>query len=338
MNNYEVGKQITDFFAVRKSSIGTARNESKYLDLRLSDGKQELLAKQWDYAEDMPLENTVIKAQAIVGNYQGKIQLTIRKWWQVEPWECDPSKFLPVCLWSKEDLLKDYFDLVAIVKDDQYLNLLSEFASCPTFESFTIAPGAKDIHHAYLHGLLEHSVDVAKKAIALSDSTTNKDLLITGALIHDIGKIDEYDWSGCVITRTTTGKLIGHIALGLMMIDDWQKETRNHEKHLSLCHLIASHHGKLEFGSPVEPQTKEAVILHTADMMDFQVNVIDKAIAEAAPGSEWTSKTPGIRREFFIGRTVVGLDEAISAPGDALPSQNEIKNKVISCQPPYGSL
>lgn len=317
MNNYDVGKQITDFFAVKKSSIGIARNESKYLDLRLSDGRQEIPAKKWDHSGDTPLENTVIKAQAMVGNYQGKIQLTIQQWRQAEPLECDPSKFLPVCSWSKNDLLEDFFDLVAVVRDDQYLNLLSGFSGSQIFDLFTIAPGAKDIHHAYLHGLLKHSVDVAKKALALSDGTTNKDLLITGALLHDIGKIHEYDWSGCVITRTAAGKLIGHIALGLMMIDDWQRESRNPEKHLLLCHLIASHHGKLEFGSPVEPQTKEAIILHAADMMDFQVNVIDKAIAEAAPGNEWTSKAPGIKREFYIGKTtVVEADETISAPED----------------------
>ena len=309
MNNYEVGKIITDFFAVKKSIIGFSRNESKYLDLRLSDGHQEIPAKKWDYLSDkLPLENTVIKAQAMVGSYQGKIQLTIQQWRPAEPGECEPSKFLPVCPWGKQDLLEEFFLLTEMVHDEEFISLLKAVISSPQFKAFTVAPGAKSIHHAYLHGLLEHSVDVAKRALAMADNSTNKDLLITGALLHDIGKIHEYDWSGCVITRTAPGHLIGHIAIGLMIIDGLTQNMDSENK-LLLCHLIVPHHGKLEFGSPVEPQTKEAIILHAADMMDFQVNVIDKAIAEATPGNEWTSKAAGIGREFYIGKTkVVGAD------------------------------
>lgn len=315
MSDYIVGQKITDFFAVKKSNIGTARNDSKYLDLRLSDGKQELSAKQWDYTGDSPQENTIIKIQAMVGSYQGQIQLIIQQWRQMQPGECDSIKFLPVCPWSKDDLLEDFYILAEKVQDDDYSNLVKTVTGSPVFELFVTAPGAKSIHHAYLHGLLEHSVDVARKALAMADSSTNKDLLIAGALLHDIGKIHAYDWSGCVITNTAVGYLVGHIALGLMTIDGFIRNM-DQDKKLLLYHLIASHHGKLEWGSPVEPQTKEAVILHAADMMDFQVNVIDKAMAEAAPGSEWTSKARGIGREFYIGGLKPELDETVSAPAD----------------------
>lgn len=316
MSDYIVGKKIVDFFAVRKSGIGNARNDSKYLDLRLSDGKQDLSAKQWDYTGDAPQENTVIKVQAMVGSYQGQIQLMIQQWRFAFPEECDPSKFIPVCPRGKDDLLEEFLILVGMVQDDDYSSLLKTVVNRPVFESFTVAPGAKKIHHAYLHGLLEHSVDVTKKALAMADSSTNKDLLITGALLHDIGKVQEYDWSGCLITKTAPGYLIGHIALGLMIIDSFG-QNMSPDKKLLLYHLIASHHGKLEYGSPVEPQTKEAVILHAADMMDYQVNVIDKAMAEAAPGSEWTGKALGIGREFYVGGLKPELDETIGAPADA---------------------
>jgi 3'-5' exoribonuclease len=314
MSDYVVGQKITDFFAVKKSNIGTARNDSKYLDLRLSDGKQELSAKQWDYTGDAPQENTVIKVQAMVGSYQGKIQLTIQQWGIPAPGECNPSKFIPVCPWAKNDLLEEFFILVGMVRDNDFSSLLKTVVNSPIFEAFTVAPGAKKNHHVYLHGLLEHSIDVAKKAMAMADASTNKDLLITGALLHDIGKIQEYDWSGCVITRTASGYLIGHIVLGLMIIDGYGFcNGIDQNKQLLLYHLIASHHGKLEFGSPVEPQTKEAVILHAADMLDFQVNVIDKAMAEADPGSVWTGKIPGIGREFYVGGLKPELDETIDA-------------------------
>lgn len=299
MNDYQVGKQIIDFFAVVKSSVGTARNGSRYLDLRLSDGRQEMPAKQWEYPGVAPRENTIILVRGMVDSYQGQIQFVIQRWRESQPGECDPSRFIPVCPWEKDDLLEEFFRMVELVNDDDFSGLLNCFISGPLFGAFTIAPGAKSIHHAYLHGLLEHSVDVAKKALAMADGSTNKDLLITGALLHDVGKIYEYDWTGCAITKTAPGYLLGHIALGLMIVNGIA-QARNAEKLLLLSHMIASHHGKLEFGSPTEPQIKEAVILHTADMLDFQYSAIDKAVVGATPGGTWTPKVAGLGREFYV--------------------------------------
>ena len=302
MNTYEIGTIVTDHFAVKKSYVGTAKNEKKYLDLLLTDGKTDLQAKQWDFTGEVPKENTVVNVQALVNQYQGKLQLVIQQITEAKAGEFEPSKFIPICPTDKDTLVTEFIILSNMVKDENYSGLLKLIINSPTFITFATAPGAKSIHHAYLHGLLEHSINVTKKAIKMADSTTNKDLLITGALLHDIGKMRAYDWSGCVITTANAGWLIGHIPMGIMIINDLCRYgILNHDQYLQLLHLIASHHGKLEYGSPVEPQTKEAIILHTADMLDYQCSSVDKAIAEAVPGSEWTAKAAGIGREFYVG-------------------------------------
>ena len=300
--NYEIGKIVTDHFAVKKSYVGIARNDKQYLDLLLTDGKTDLRAKMWDFTGEAPKENTVVEVQALVNLYQSELQLVIQQISQAKAREFEPSKFIPVCKVDKYTLIDEFVLLSDIVKDTNYSNLLKHVVNSYIFDMFTMAPGAKSIHHAYLHGLLEHSVNVTKKAVAMADKSVDIDLLIAGALLHDIGKIDAYDWSGCVITTANAGWLIGHIPMGILIISDFcQSGILTADQKLQLLHLIASHHGKLEYGSPVEPQTKEAIILHTADMLDYQCSSVDRAIAEAVPGSEWTAKAAGIGREFYVG-------------------------------------
>ena len=300
--NYEIGKIVIDHFAVKKSYIGIAKNDKQYLDLLLTDGKIDLHAKQWDFSGETPKENTVVYVQALVNSYQGKLQLVIQQISEAKAGEYEPSKFIPVCKIDRDLLIDDFVTLKDMVSNLGYRNLLNKIMYNHEFNKFIMAPGAKSIHHAYLHGLLEHSVDVTRKAIVMASGSINRDLLITGGLLHDIGKINAYDWSGCVITRTAMDYLIGHIPIGMIIINDFcLSGTLSNEQYLQLLHLIASHHGKLEYGSPVEPQTKEAIILHTADILDYQCSSVDQAIAETVQGSEWTPKAAGIGREFYIG-------------------------------------
>jgi 3'-5' exoribonuclease len=138
-----------------------------------------------------------------------------------------------------------------------------------------------------------------------SGTIVNMDLLITGALLHDIGKIFDYDWSGCVITQTDSGKLVGHIVWGSTMITEAAgPRGMKFTKLIPPRHLIASHHGQKAWGSPVEPQTKEAVILHAADMLDYQMFAINQAKEEAKEGDAWTGKTKGMNKEFYIGEVM----------------------------------
>lgn len=307
LTNLQVNQPANGYVAVKKSSVGTSRNGSKFLDLQLTDGTETIAAKMWDVqeAEMVPKVDTVIKIEATVSEYQGNKQLILSRWRDVEPGECDPGQFIPVCPANKDDMLRDLKWYIEDTSDPCYKLLLTNIFQGEIYDKFITAPGAKGIHHAYLGGLLEHSLGVCDLTLAMKPDGLNVDLLLTGALIHDIGKIAEYDWSGCVIKRTDAGKLLGHIVLGLQIITTTATAIgMNKDKLMALYHLIASHHGKLEWGSPVEPMTAEAIILHQADILDYQMHVFDAAknkTIETDPKSKWTDKVSGIGRKFWIG-------------------------------------
>lgn len=299
------GQTFTGVVAVKKCTIGEAKNRSKYIDMLITDGQSDMTTKQWDFvgtANEAPKVNTVIKIEGAVGQYQGANQLTVSRWRNAyaEAGEYTPGQFIPKYPGDMEELWSEYDQLRNIVKDEEYGKLLDHYIN-----SFTVAPAAKGIHHAYLGGLFEHSVDVARLAcfVATGQQGIDMDLLITAALLHDLGKLEAYKWDGCIIEESDGGKLLGHIVLGLVMLTEYAvvMEGLSREKCIMLSHLIASHHGRLEWGSPVEPKTKEAVILHHADVLSFQGNVIDKAVNEAPEGDAWTGKVAGLGREFWVG-------------------------------------
>jgi len=298
------GEKFTGPVAVKKCSIAETRNGSKYLDLTLTDGTSDIQAKRWDHAGDMPKENTVIWIEgAMAGEYREKMQLTVNGWRPAAEGEYAPGQFIPRCPVDPALLIADFDYMMNAVADKQYFALLHTIKNSDIWSDYYTAPAAKGDHHAYIHGLLQHSTRVAFIAKDLGhEMNADIDILVTGALIHDIGKTEEYDWSGCVITRSTCGKLLGHIPLGIMIINDFVNDQgMGCDRITKLLHLIASHHGRLEWGSPVEPRTLEAMILHQADMLDFQQNVIGAARTEVGEGELWTRKVSGIGREFYVG-------------------------------------
>jgi 3'-5' exoribonuclease len=307
------GNNYSGFVAVRKSFIGEAKNKSKFADMIISDGHSEMSTKQWDVTGQPPKVNTVIFIEGMVNQYMGNNQLVVSKWRNAQPGEYAPGQFIPTYPGNMEDLWEEYGFLRSLVEDEEYGKMLDHFIFKDS--PFTMAPAAKSIHHAYLGGLFQHSISVAKLVCSMqTPQGTNGDLLITGALLHDLGKIEAYKWDGCIIEESDRGKLLGHISLGLMILTEYATDYYSTDDHMSfkgllsddkfmlLSHLIASHHGRLEWGSPVESRTKEAIILHHADMLSFQGNVIDKARAEATEGDAWTGKVAGLGREFWIGK------------------------------------
>ena len=305
IKDYQPGQTLVEFLAVHKASTAEAKNGKKYLSCTLSDGETELNAKQWDFTGEAPKENTVIKVQADIEQYNGANQLVIQKWRNAEPGESDPSKFIGKCPVPLDDMVNELGSDLTSIQDHVLSSFVHEILDS-RYDKFITCPAAMRHHHAYTGGLLEHSLSVTNKALAIAPAGCNTDIIIAGGLLHDIGKIFEYDWSGCSIQMTTEGKLCGHIAIGVRIIEAHNRylATIGHELdrkiYLPLLHMIVSHHGKLEWGSPVEPVMKEAIALHQADVLDAQMWKIQKAENEAT--GEWTDRIYGIGREFYVYR------------------------------------
>ncbi len=303
IKDYSPGQEYIGFLAVRKASPDKTNGGTgkPFLNATLSDGDDDYNAKQWNYDGPSPAENTIIKVQAMVETYLGKPQLKIIRWRPAEEGECS-QRFIPVCPRSINEMADELHQNIISINHSGLQELVTDLINAYR-EDFISCPGAMKHHHAYIGGLLEHTLGVAAIASKLAlGEEVDKDLLLAGAILHDTGKIWECDWTGHAITMKTEGRFIGHICKGITLIENWtmrcpgvvDRETLN-----LLLHMIVSHHGKLEWGSPVEPITKEAVILHQADYIDTNLWKINKAEADTEPGT-WTKKIYGVNKEFYV--------------------------------------
>jgi len=300
LKDYQPGQTLVEFLAVRKSSTATASNGKKYLSCTLSDGETEINAKQWDFDGEPPKENTVIKVKADVELFKGNNQLVIQQWRPADVGESDPSKFIGRCPRPIKDMSDELVNYLSSI-NSQKLSTLVHVILDNCYEKFTTCPGAMRHHHNYIGGLLEHTLSVTAMALTIAPMGSSNDLIIAGGLLHDIGKMFEYDWSGCSIQMTTEGKLCGHIAIGIRILQGYVETTKlDYETYFALLHMIVSHHGKPEWGSPIEPVMKEAIALHQADALDAQMWKIQKAESETT--GEWTDRIYGIGREFYVYR------------------------------------
>ncbi|MCL2102953.1 MAG: HD domain-containing protein [Syntrophorhabdaceae bacterium] len=315
------GEQIRDLFLVAGKAQLTSNTGKAYLSLQLRDRTGVLEARVWDRAEEIGKRFQRNDIVEIIGNsisYQGRIQLKIHDVRRYEgPKEL--SEYLPVSrkgidtLW---ELLRGY---VAAVKDTDYRRLLSAVFLDPgatkTAERFRKAPGGKTMHHDYIGGLLEHTVSVAGVCRFLSShyEGVNADLLMTGALLHDLGKISELSYEGA-FEYTDEGRLLGHLYMGAEFVDKICGAIPGfpHEKTMLVKHMVLSHHGELEYGSPKRPKIIEAVLLHFAENMDAKVTAFNDAVSELPEGTRWTEYQRMFERHLFSGKLPCG--ETANAP------------------------
>lgn len=269
MNNNCIG-----FCVVRKANLAKTAAGKPYANLQVYDGSDQIMGRIWDYDGELPKENTVIKIEGKVSEYNGSPQITINKWRAAQTTEYNPEDFMPTYDGDRYSLLQELSIYI-----DQISNLALKLMVKNVFEDFKQeffdAPAAISKHHNYLGGLLEHTLSVTKLAVYLADSQKqpiNMDLVIAGASLHDIGKIQAYVWEGCAIERSSDGIMIDHIPLGMMMLKPYMHEYLEDELKQQLLHIMVSHHGLKEWGSPVEPITQEAKIVHLADLADARLN------------------------------------------------------------------
>ena len=304
-------------YLILENQLRTAKNGSSYLAMKIGDDIRELAVKVWDADEEF-FHRLEVGKVITINNIQPKtFKDQIQLEWEakndlaftlVPDSEIDYSRFLPRSpgnLVSYWDYLQNVIDTI---KEPFYQRTVAFFFGNSEFKAdFIRVPAALKRHHAYIGGLLEHTAGVAALCQAAADyyPLVNRDLLLTGAMLHDIGKVKTYKINKG-FDGTDEGKLIGHLVLGVEMV---QQVTTNisesseiHQKmRNNLLHLLISHHGIMEWGSPVEPLTLEACILHHADNMDAQIIKFLTIIRTNDNSSNWAPYDPGLGRSIYLG-------------------------------------
>jgi 3'-5' exoribonuclease len=292
------GERLDGVLLVRAASVREARNGKPYLRVELGDSSSSVTAMVWDSTEELVSlysPGNALQLEAVVEDHEkyGR-QLKIVSVAEAHEDDYDPSELVegpPIPLSTMEIDLRS---LIATVKQPQLAQLIDEIIgeSAPTWPQYRDAPAAKRFHQAYRHGLLEHCLTVAQSVAAVSGNFPgiNRDLAVTGALLHDIGKLDAYTDDPAAIDFTDDGRLQGEIPLGYFRIRSTIERIDDFPEDLArgLCHIILSHHGKLEHGSPVVPMTREATLVHMIDHLGGQLGSFDRLEKSLASGTTWS--------------------------------------------------
>lgn len=306
-----VGAKVLSFFVLRKKELKTRRDSDEtYLSVELGDASGRISGTLWEEVEERfeALEpGDVVKVKGKVINFKERPHVTIEKIRRAEERdEYDLTRLVPVTEKDLDVLFTHLDELIKSVENSYLRSLLNLiFNDSGILEAFGKAPAGKLWHHNYLGGLLEHTLSVTDicDRVGKLYPGVNRDLLITGGLLHDIGKIASYHYE-TLINFSDEGRLLGHIMIGSQIVHDKIKSIENFPKNLEteLVHLILSHQGKLEQASPVVPMMLEAIILYYADELDSTANAFLRIIKkEKKVGIKWSSFVQLMNRYFYFG-------------------------------------
>ncbi len=287
---------INDLFVVSKKNIFSGKNNAKYMSLELRDKSGTIEGKVWENVEraDKLFEkNDVVSVRARSKLYQGKPQLTIADIRRVEEEVSlgDLRAFFPEGERGIDMLKAEYFKLLADIENPHIASAFSALAGrSDLLEKFFFFPASIGVHHMYMGGLLEHSLSMAYMGRHTADIVgANKDVVIAGCLLHDIGKIDEIEVRGG-FKYSDRGRLLGHIALGVILLEELINGVEGFSEPIAdmLTHIIVSHHGVEEWGSPKKPMSIEALIVHYLDDLDAKVMGVKEHMKENMADEKWT--------------------------------------------------
>lgn len=292
-----------EIFLVKDIKEFTLQSGTKLLNITLQDNSGTIEAKTFNYNHrylEVIKPGIVINMYGRVKENKGKAFIDIDSYTLPNDGEYELDNLIPVSPISFDVLKDDLKKYLDSIKDED-LHAITKKLIVDNYKKYLDYPAASKNHHDFMHGLLHHSLSMCHliDGILLNYKDLNRDLLISGALLHDLGKVVEL--SGVIATKyTIEGSLLGHLVIGVEMIDSASKELNiDNEKVLLLKHLIASHHGKQEFGALVLPQTKEAIILSMVDDMDAKMMSIDKAFETTEKGSFSERIFPLDNRAFY---------------------------------------
>ncbi|KPA13087.1 HDIG domain protein [Candidatus Magnetomorum sp. HK-1] len=304
------GNAVQDIFIVTEKTISNKKDGQPFLQIRLTDRTGSIRGVLWDNVETFSSgfkQGDYVKIQGRVTAYRSELQLTIISVQKILIENVEPSDFLPMTQRDPVQMFSSLQEQSKTIVNKDLKKILQTFWSDDKFvQKFCIAPAAKKMHHAYLGGLLEHTLSVSRlvdRLIQCHYRGIDRDLLLTGAILHDIGKIHEFEYA-TMIDYSDEGRLLSHIIIGMRMLDekialitDFPAKTAQ-----LLRHMIASHHGKRLFGSPEPPKTLEAMILHYLDDLDSKIMGVRDFMEKSDVSEDWTPYNYPMERQFYKGK------------------------------------
>ncbi|MBW1780020.1 MAG: HD domain-containing protein [Deltaproteobacteria bacterium] len=303
----EEDARVSGCYLVKEKRVAKTRNGNPFLSLTLKDRTGEIAAKVWERAEALSgrfREGDVIRIDGQAGSYRDQLQITVAGLDRLKE-KPDPAIFLDAAPEDPSKMMRSLREILRDIGDAQLKKLIDSFLADRTFVArFKMAPAAKSFHHNYLGGLLEHTLSVCHMVmqVAAHYPQLDRDLLITSAFLHDVGKTRELAYD-LLIDYTDEGRLVGHVVLGVAMVDEKLGALNDFPEDVAirLKHLILSHHGQYDFGSPKQPKFLEAFALHLIDDLDAKINGLGRFMEKDRHEGAWTEFNRMFARYFLKG-------------------------------------
>ncbi len=317
ISDLEPGQTVEDeVYCLIQKDFRQTTNGGWYIHAVLADKTGQIPARVWQATEELYKllpQDGFVRVKGRTENYKGSIQFIIEAVQQVNPADVNMEDFLPVCPKDTEQMFDELKSILRTIKNKFLLYLVKQFIlDKDLIDRFKRAPAAIKTHHAYLGGLLEHTLSMMKLVDAICSlyPELDRDIFLVGTFLHDMGKVSELAYDQ-VFKYTDTGQLIGHLFIGAKLVEEKAKQA---EKELEekfpkellerIIHMVLSHHGEYEFGSPKLPMTPEAIALHYLDNLDAKLNLVKTQIEKSDqtdPESSWTGYIRSLERPLFKG-------------------------------------
>ena len=310
LRDIKQGDKVASTFLAAEKNMAFSLKGAPYLNVRLKDKTGELDGKVWDNAIEFDRQfkkGDIIYIEGRAASYKNAIQISVVNIKKYSGDDIDPADYLPMAKGNVSAMFSEMLTYIEKIQTKPLQALLQAFFhDQKTAELFQRAPAAKGFHHIYLGGLLEHTLSVVRLLDKVADHYTNldRDLLLAGGMLHDIGKIYEFNYES-LIEYSDEGRLIGHIVMGVEMMNKKIDAIPDFPAPLALKmrHIILSHHGEFEFGSPKRPKTLEALVVHFMDDLDAKLNGFQSFINDSNnPDSDWTVYNRFFERFLYKGR------------------------------------
>lgn len=325
VRDFTPNQNISTTFLVKSKELRPKKTGGQFAMITFADRTGDISGQWWDNFEDSIDtfdKDDIVFVRGLVNLYRNHLQIQIHKMRPCQAHEIDLTHYFPTTSFDVEEMFAELMGIVREFQNPHLRQLLENIFTDPeTVRKFKRAPAAKTMHHPYLGGLLEHSLSLVKlcKKVGGHYPGIDIDLLQTGAVLHDFGKIDELCYERA-FGYTNEGQMIGHLVMETIMVHDhiqriegFPDELRRH-----LLHLLLTHHGKLEYGSPKLPSTPEALLLSYLDDLDSKVEAMQRLIAEPHATGDWSRISPMFERPIYRVRT----NEA--PPVEGAPSETQL--------------